>query len=362
MLCVSFALIRCRFPRSKQGMSDDTQTDSQVQDSQCPNCGSSRSNRFCSVCGQNDRDYSQSLLSVISVAFRETFEMDSRVARTLGDITIHPGRPSAEFAKDRRARYVTPFRLYLFSSLLYFFILSLIPDGFREGRTPRDPPENIQFEIYEDRPSQNDLSTDIERFTSLLSPSRQVMVREMLARESPLGTRLVEGLAQVLDENTTSEDWLVSVAGALIEMADSPQHAVDEMADNLPLAMFALLPWFAVLLAVFYIRKHMRFVYHLVFAMHAHSFAFILFSIAMLIGGAVSLLPIERETTLSVISSIQNLVLLGFIVHLWISFKTFYEQSILATTLKIFGIVFFYSWMLVPALLFVFAFTIFQFM
>ena len=329
----------------------------------CPNCGAARSNRFCSVCGQNDRDYSQSLLSVLAVAFRETLELDSRVARTLRDITIHPGRPSAEFARNRRAKYVTPFRLYLFSSLLCFFMVSLIPEPLQMGQDDQTPTEHTQSGpdlvlTVEDQSN----ARNVDRLIPLLSAKHATMVRELLQRDATMIKPLLRGLAARLPDDATSDDLYISIAEALIEMVDSPERAVEKLFDNLPLMMFALLPWFGVLLALFYFRSHMRFVYHLVFAMHLHSFAFILFSAAMLFGFLLSQLPDDHGIWQTSSRYLLNLVSLGFLIHMWLSFKTFYGQSILATTLKFLGISTCYWLMLGPAFLIVIVFTIFQFM
>ncbi|MCY4573601.1 MAG: DUF3667 domain-containing protein [Gemmatimonadetes bacterium] len=39
---------------------------------------------------------------------REAFEVDSRVPRTLGLLFFVPGRLSAEFSRNRRARFLSP--------------------------------------------------------------------------------------------------------------------------------------------------------------------------------------------------------------------------------------------------------------
>ena len=333
---------------------------------QCPNCSSTKNNRFCSVCGQNDRDYSQSLLSVVVVAFRETFEMDSRVAKTLVGIVAHPGSLSAEFAKNKRASYVTPFRLYLFTSILCFFTISFVPnppDIHQDDPTVKIEPDWMEIEIETPVDDTKAVAVDTKRLQDLLNPSHQKMLQQILKRDdgSP-GKAMIVLLASEVPEDATRDDMQIRIFGAFIEIFDSPKNAMSRLVDNLPLMMFVLLPWFTFLLALFYFGKHFQAIYHLVFALHIHSFGFLLFSAGMLIG---LLIPQARESAeiwQTVDEAIQNLVILIFLGHSWIAFRSFYEQSIIATTFKCLGIWLCYLLMLGPAFLLVVGFTIFQFM
>ena len=97
----------------------------------CPNCGDGRSGRYCAACGQNDRNYVRGLLSVTWEFCRDSFEVDSRLFQTLKLLFFKPGTLSREFCRNRRARYMSPVRLYLFSSFLFFLVVSTrIPDSF----------------------------------------------------------------------------------------------------------------------------------------------------------------------------------------------------------------------------------------
>jgi hypothetical protein len=59
---------------------------------------------------------------------RETFEIDGRLMNSLKLLFFRPGDLSLEFSANRRARYTSPVRLYLFTSILFFFVLALVTD------------------------------------------------------------------------------------------------------------------------------------------------------------------------------------------------------------------------------------------
>ena len=91
----------------------------------CPNCGAEKHGKFCGTCGQNDRDYRRLIPALFEIV-AEIFEADSRVWRTLRALLFRPGFLSLEFVHNRRAHYISPFRLYLFASVPYFLTMSYI--------------------------------------------------------------------------------------------------------------------------------------------------------------------------------------------------------------------------------------------
>lgn len=114
----------------------------------CPNCGSYRPDRFCSRCGQNDRDYMRGVWSVVYEFFREMFELDSRLFRTLKSLLFRPGHLSSEFSRNRRAAYMSPVRLYLFTSFLFFLVLSISAGGWLRNLDPSDV--NLEMDAGDD--------------------------------------------------------------------------------------------------------------------------------------------------------------------------------------------------------------------
>ena len=100
----------------------------------CLNCGNARPSSFCALCGQNDRSYVRGLATVGWEFCREAFEVDSRLLQTLKLLLFKPGSLTSEFSRNRRARYMSPIRLYLFTSFLFVLVLSFaMPDSFEEG-------------------------------------------------------------------------------------------------------------------------------------------------------------------------------------------------------------------------------------
>jgi hypothetical protein len=92
----------------------------------CLNCGAELHGPFCSGCGQRVVPRYPTLREMASDAWHEFSGWDGRFARTLR-MLIHPGVLTLEVLEGRRARYVSPLRLYLAASVMFFLISAAAP-------------------------------------------------------------------------------------------------------------------------------------------------------------------------------------------------------------------------------------------
>lgn len=92
----------------------------------CANCETLLSGPFCHECGQSSSSIIRFFGSLVSELFDNVMSLDSRALRSLSALMIKPGFLTNEYIKGRRVHYVSPFRLFLFSSILCFFVLWLV--------------------------------------------------------------------------------------------------------------------------------------------------------------------------------------------------------------------------------------------
>lgn len=88
----------------------------------CRNCGESVEQRHCPRCGQLAASYHRPFFALIAESISDSMALDGRVARTLPLLLFRPGVLTKRYVSGRRARYVPPFRLFLLSSLLFYFV------------------------------------------------------------------------------------------------------------------------------------------------------------------------------------------------------------------------------------------------
>jgi hypothetical protein len=197
----------------------------------CLNCGAPVPGNFCSGCGQENTDYHVSLRQLVGDAADELLQLESRLWRSLWDLVRRPGRLTNAYVAGQRVRYTTPLRLYLLAVGVYFALGSLLP------------PKMLKAEI---------------RFDD--QPAHQISPFERKLRER-LG--VVDGKKQ--DVNEIGQ----RMRGAVLS--------------TMPKALALLVPAFALLTLALFRRPQRFFVEHLVFALHLHALAFVLFLPSMLL-------------------------------------------------------------------------------
>ena len=87
----------------------------------CLNCGTALTGKFCAECGQKNHTYAAPLRSIIEDFSGSHFGFDTKFFHSILPLLFRPGFLSREYSAGRRARYINPLRLYIFSSILFFF-------------------------------------------------------------------------------------------------------------------------------------------------------------------------------------------------------------------------------------------------
>jgi uncharacterized membrane protein (DUF106 family) len=92
----------------------------------CADCGAEVTGRFCSNCGQPAHVH-RSLLHLGEEVLHGVMHFDGRVWRTLPLLMWRPGRLTREWVQGKRARYVSPLAMFLFTIFVMFMGLSYMP-------------------------------------------------------------------------------------------------------------------------------------------------------------------------------------------------------------------------------------------
>ena len=89
----------------------------------CTDCGEPVAGNFCANCGQPTHVH-RTLLHLVEEVLHGVMHFDARIWRTLPLLAINPGRLTREWVEGRRARYVSPLAMFLFTVFLTFFVFS----------------------------------------------------------------------------------------------------------------------------------------------------------------------------------------------------------------------------------------------
>ncbi len=232
----------------------------------CLNCDAPLAGEYCSRCGQRATGRELRFLDVAGDALRDLIDWDSRFWRTLLPLLFRPGFLTAEFIAGRRARYVPPLRLYLIVSFLLFLTISLGSNSPLEVSVVRD-----------------------EGKVAAQAPL------ESASTAQPGGHQLRSMDLRLNLSDEDSPTWLRNIDQRLTANADrfhrEPQVFLDKLLDDLPQLMFVMLPLFAGLLRLAY-RAPFHYLQHLIFALHYHSFADVVYLLALVVERA---LPVHMD-------------------------------------------------------------------
>lgn len=92
----------------------------------CADCGTETLGRFCHNCG-NPSHVHRTLLHLGEELLHGVMHFDSRVWRTLPLLAFRPGTLTRAWVQGKRARYVSPLALFLFTIFVLFMVLSYAP-------------------------------------------------------------------------------------------------------------------------------------------------------------------------------------------------------------------------------------------
>jgi hypothetical protein len=131
-----------------------------IEPSACPNCGAMRSDAYCAVCGQKAAPLNPTLVHFAHELMHELLHVDGKIFRSVLLLLTRPGFLTQEQFAGRRARYVSPIRLYLIFSVLFFAVMQFTPSGIRVQLKAGDAvdPQQIQQRTQEAIAAVNDVT------------------------------------------------------------------------------------------------------------------------------------------------------------------------------------------------------------
>jgi Protein of unknown function (DUF3667) len=232
----------------------------------CHNCGIRLAGRFCAACGQKAVPLSVTLHDFFHELTHEMLHVDGRIVQSIRRLLLSPGFLTREYIEGRRARWISPIRLYLIFSVIFFALSALT--GFRVG-----------------------LSNAPKERGVTMSAGRQAGV------------------------SISADDDEAKKLG--FENAAAMQQAVNRaLLVWVPRVMFVLLPLFAWLVALVYRGVDRNYLHHLIFALHVHAAWFAAYAV----GKAVELAsrPIGE--------GLQRLVLIFAALYVVLAFRRVYGR------------------------------------
>ena len=313
--------------------------------------------KFCPNCGQKTNDE-----LTIGVLFYNTisnyFSFDARFLKSFIPLMFKPGYLAKEFIKGKRLLYLHPAQMYLFVSVVFFFIFSFsvrkqadklnneFQDIFdKDGTVVLD---SIQIRKKDSLKHIKDSISRIEiekalpsnKFITGMSDKEidSIVNLENLPKKNDINfgfnDREIDSLLNInANENEIyksmglkeDDGWFKRKLYAQylkFHVSKDAGSVLKAFYDTIPIALFFLLPIFALILKILYLRKG-RYAHHLVFGFYYFSFLFTVFSIIFGI-----------NMVWDIPDWIDWLVALSTFIYLLKALKRFYGQGWFLTFLK----------------------------
>jgi hypothetical protein len=233
-----------------------------LPDGHCRNCGHvlpDPAPPFCPQCGQETRLRAPKLGEFVQQFGGAYLSTEGALWRTLKLLLLKPGELTRLYLAGRRKHYVLPLRLYLTISLLVLLALRLVAQASVE--TPGAV--SIDSKDIKDKPH---------------------LTIDLIAGRAGLkeGVFFCEGLPQTLCKRLQRRIDVKPEA-----VADAVREFSGRFIGNLGLALFLLVPSFALFLKLVYLNRRLHYTEHLVFGLHVHACWFLLVAFTLLPMGGV---------------------------------------------------------------------------
>lgn len=348
----------------------------------CKNCEKDYEEgfQFCPYCGQKKDDE-----LTLGVLFYNTisnyFSFDARFFKSYIPLMVKPGYLAKQFVQGKRLLYLHPAQMYLFISVIFFFLFSIISrdqiqnvdKAFKQDLNISKVSDSLAAKNTIDSIKIKELAQQLKD-NGIAIPNKNIDVNTLDSLANSIDKKKLNA-STAFDFNTKKVDSLIAIDAPNAEIYKAmglPDDAgyvkrklyaqglklyrqrnggsiLQMFYDSIPIAMFVLLPIFALLLKLFYYRKG-PFAYHLVFTFYFFSFLFMVFSILIL---ANLLFQLSAGSI--------SLVILSTFLYLLLAVKRFYEQGYGLSFIKSSAISFLFLCFVIPLAIVTMGVTAFMF-
>jgi hypothetical protein len=301
----------------------------------CENCGAELQGHWCAQCGQPAIEYRRSFRHVLADLLNEFLNWDSKFFATIALLILKPWRLTNEFLVGKRVRYANPLRLYLLASILFFFAVNYgakkihvdpskldskdrteLEADLKNTDLPPEARDKLQALLKESSPSP---APSPATSAPSLSPSAQP---DQQKKDGKIDERPFVSFDNA-KSTTPFERWAEARAKEKMgEHGTKMGLFISTLFSNLPYMMLCCIPLFALVLKVLYVRRHIFYIDHLIYALHIHTF---LYAGVMLI--VLATIGLNRVAPGPIAGWVIALLWIGFVTQIFLSIRYVYRQG-----------------------------------
>jgi len=269
-----------------EGIVAAEETGKNPEQKNCLNCDAPLHGTFCHACGQKNLPRRQDIGDFIINFVSSFYSFESKFFKTFGFLLFRPGRIINDYNAGKRENYYHPVRMYVFLSFIFFLVLSFIPDedkiniksngkelSSEEKKQVLDSVKlsldsaNITMPSINWTDSSNKWESDDPK--TLAEYDSIQNLKPIEARDNKIERYLKEKFIKLKQENGNDDKAIL-------------KQFFDSFLENIPRMIFMLLPIFALILKLLYIRRDFYYSEHLVFSVLFYDFMYLIGAVGLL--------------------------------------------------------------------------------
>jgi len=235
----------------------------------CKNCAAVTNGNFCHQCGQATHLHVPSAREFLHEFIAHYVALEGTLWKSLKLLILKPGALTCEYIEGRRVRYLQPLRLYLTFSIIFFALFKF--SGIQVIGLGEEIPAEVAVvasDKTENRAANQPMVAGTPEHSAEFKRSMSPVITEIGAVNATLGQKV----QHFFDLPRRAQE--VALKQAFFSYT--------------PYAVFALMPLFALYLRVLYVGTGRRYGEHFLFALHGNAFAFLMFSVLLLLPEGLS--------------------------------------------------------------------------
>ncbi len=318
-------------------------------DKNCLNCKAEVQGRFCQNCGQENVEVKESVWHLVSHFFQDITHFDGKFFSTIKYLFKKPGFLATEYLIGRRASYINPVRLYVFTSAFFFLVFfsfmkvdrdTLVNDVNMNGKTyPQITAlDSLAFDTFTQNVNKEDGKPGVAMTREEFKKYFDSTVLQGTIQFTNYNYKTKAEYDSVLATGKVHHNWIKrQLIYKEIEINEKYKNEGGEvfkeysniLLHSLPQMLFILLPLFALILKLLYIRrKEYYYVNHTIFSIHFYTFCFIMMLVMFGLG------KLNSGLKWSVIPWIEVVMGIGIFFYLYKAMRKFYKQRRAKTIFK----------------------------
>jgi hypothetical protein len=193
----------------------------------CLNCGAKLEGRFCSQCGQHAQAH-RKLTHVLEEFLHGVLHFDTKTWRTFPMIVARPGTLTRNYVYGKRARYLSPLTMFLFSVFLMFFVFSFFDAPIEGGGSPARNAATAE-QLADAREELAQAQAELARVRANPSPDEPAGLEQGLAEGA---VRIAEAQVERIERQLAAQEARAVQAGADAPAPDAARQEENTWRDE----------------------------------------------------------------------------------------------------------------------------------